>query len=99
MQASLEVRQAGRRTFNTLSGVTMGSSSVTILHYNDVYNIESRVMEPVGGATRFCAAIKSFSHLNPLVLFSGDIFSPSMCEYYDRKESVLKRTFCAQCTD
>jgi 5'-nucleotidase len=62
----------------------MGSSSVTILHYNDVYNIEPRVMEPVGGAARFCAAVKSFSHLNPLVLFSGDIFSPSMCEYYDR---------------
>jgi 5'-nucleotidase len=61
---------------------------VTILHYNDVYNIESRAMEPVGGAARFCAAIKSFSHLNPLVLFSGDIFSPSMCEYYDRKRTV-----------
>jgi len=99
MQASLEVRQAGRRTLNTLSGVTMGSSTVTILHYNDVYNIESRVMEPVGGAERFCAAIKSFSHLNPLVLFSGDVFSPSMCEYCDRKENVLRGTVCAQCTD
>jgi len=86
MQASLEVRQAGRRTLNTLSGVTMGSASITILHYNDVYNIESRVMEPVGGAARFCAAIKSFSHLNPLVLFSGDIFSPSMCEYHVEKK-------------
>lgn len=36
--------------------------------------------EPVGSATRFSTAIKSFSHLNPLVLFSGDIFSPSMCK-------------------
>ena len=99
MQASLEVRQAGRRTLNTLSGVTMGSSTVTILHFNDVYNIEPRVMEPVGGAARFCAAIKSFSHLNPLVLFSGDVFSPSMCEYCDRKEIMLKRTVCTKCTD
>nr|CAD7396689.1 unnamed protein product [Timema cristinae] len=76
--ASLEVRQAGRRTLNTLSGSAMGVSTVTILHYNDVYNVEPRVVEPVGGAARFCAAIKTFSHLNPLVLFSGDIFSPSM---------------------
>jgi len=51
-----------------------------ILHYNDVYNIESMAeTEPVGGAARFATAIKSFAHLNPLVLFSGDAFSPSMC--------------------
>lgn len=91
MQASLEVRQAGRRTLNTLSGGTMGGCSLTILHYNDVYNIESRVTEPVGGAARFCTAIKSFTHLNPLVLFSGDTFSPSMCEYYDGKETYRTR--------
>lgn len=90
MQASLEVRQAGRRTLNTLSGGAMGGCSLTILHYNDVYNIESRVIEPVGGATRFCTAIKSFSHLNPLVLFSGDIFSPSMSEYRDGKETYRR---------
>ncbi|GFG38259.1 hypothetical protein Cfor_01900 [Coptotermes formosanus] len=89
MQASLEVRQAGRRTLNTLSGVTMGSLSVTILHYNDVYNIESRVMEPVGGAARFCAAIKSYSHLNPLVLFSGDAFSPSMLSSFTKGEQMV----------
>jgi 5'-nucleotidase len=77
----------------------MGSLSVTILHYNDVYNIESRVMEPVGGAARFCAAIKSYSHLNPLVLFSGDAFSPSMCEYYGTKETLLERAVCTKYTD
>nr|CAD7195994.1 unnamed protein product [Timema douglasi] len=44
--ASLEVRQAGRRTLNTLSGSAMGVSTVTILHYNDVYNVEPRVVEP-----------------------------------------------------
>jgi len=55
---------------------------LTILHYNDVYNIESMAeTEPVGGAARFATAIKSFAHLNPLVLFSGDAFSPSMCKY------------------
>ena len=50
---------------------------LTILHFNDVYNIESGTEEPVGGAARFCTALKSLSHLNPLVLFSGDIFAPS----------------------
>lgn len=50
-QASLEVRQAGRRTLGNLSGANM-AATVTILHYNDVYNIESRAEEPVGGAAR-----------------------------------------------
>lgn len=54
---------------------------LTILHYNDVYNIESMAeTEPIGGAARFATAIKSYAHLNPLVLFSGDAFSPSMRE-------------------
>ena len=86
-QASLEVQQAGVRTLNALARPGTGlsptmESSLTILHYNDVYNVESSKHEPVGGAARFCTAIKSFAHLNPLVLFSGDIFSPSICKYH-----------------
>lgn len=78
LKASLEVRAAGRRAVNTLAGGSMAQNLV-ILHFNDVYNVESRPSpEPVGGAARFCTAIKSFQHLNPLVLFSGDAFSPSM---------------------
>ena len=53
---------------------------ITILHFNDVYNIEPRETEPVGGAARFVTAIKQMSHLNPLVLFSGDAFNPSVSE-------------------
>lgn len=45
-------------------------SSLHILHYNDVYNIESRATEPVGGAARFRTAVKQFSHLEPLVSWS-----------------------------
>ena len=58
----------------------MGSQSdtITILHFNDVYNIEPREQEPVGGASRFKTAIKQRAHLNPLVMFSGDAFSPSL---------------------
>uniref|UniRef100_A0A1B6LIG1 5'-Nucleotidase C-terminal domain-containing protein n=1 Tax=Graphocephala atropunctata TaxID=36148 RepID=A0A1B6LIG1_9HEMI len=64
------------------------AATVTILHYNDVYNIESRTEEPVGGAARFCTVIKSFSHLQPLILFSGDIFSPSMLSTFIKGEQM-----------
>ncbi|XP_063218063.1 mannosylglucosyl-3-phosphoglycerate phosphatase isoform X2 [Bacillus rossius redtenbacheri] len=84
--ASLEVRQAGRRTLGALSGGAMG---VTILHFNDVYNVESRGVEPVGGAARFVSALRSFSPLHPLVLFSGDIFSPSMLSTFTKGEHMV----------
>lgn len=75
------MRAAGRRAVNTLAGGSM-TSNLVIIHFNDVYNVESRAApEPVGGAARFCTAVKSFQHLQPLVLFSGDAFSPSMREY------------------
>ena len=50
---------------------------IHILHFNDVYNINEREIEPVGGAARFISAVEKYKHLNPLILFSGDIFSPS----------------------
>jgi 5'-nucleotidase len=60
------------------------------LHFNDVYNVEPRLSpEPVGGAARFCTAIKSFQHLHPLVLFSGDAFSPSMLSTYTKGEQMV----------
>ena len=55
--------------------------NLTILHYNDVYNVESRDKpEPIGGAARMLTAFKQFSDLNPLVIFCGDALSPSMCK-------------------
>ena len=39
---------------------------------NDVYNIEERAIEPVGGAARFTHAVSSFADEDPLILFSGD---------------------------
>ncbi|XP_029510403.2 trifunctional nucleotide phosphoesterase protein YfkN-like [Oncorhynchus nerka] len=51
---------------------------LTILHFNDVYEIEARPEEPVGGAARFATALKVFQSLNPLVVFSGDCLSPSL---------------------
>lgn len=57
------------------------SRELTILHFNDVYNIEARDKEPVGGAARFATKVASFTHLNPLIVFSGDCLNPSTSEY------------------
>ena len=54
---------------------------MTQVHFNDVYNVESRGVEPVGGAARFLTAVRSAtSDTEPLILFSGDIFAPSISE-------------------
>ena len=78
----------------------MEPKRLTIIHYNDAYQLEEKSSEPVGGASRlynftfkiffvalftyafyfrFVGAIKQREHKNPLVLCSGDIWSPSMC--------------------
>ncbi|CAB3377336.1 Hypothetical predicted protein [Cloeon dipterum] len=93
-QASHEVRQAGLRTLTNLSDIhTMGSnapvSSITILHFNDVYNVEPADQEPVGGAARFVSAMQSFEHLNPLILFSGDAIAPSMLSTFTKGEQMI----------
>lgn len=76
------------RDYRKMSSTT--NNSLYILHYNDIYNIDANSsMEPVGGATRFSTAIKSFSKLNPLILFSGDAFSPSMCKVF-----YYRQCFC-----
>ena len=54
------------------------SDEIVILHFNDVYEIEARAREPVGGASRFSTLLKQFAHEEPLILFSGDAFNPSM---------------------
>jgi 5'-nucleotidase len=55
-----------------------GERSFVLLHFNDVYEIEEGLHEPVAGAARFKTAIDTFGGNNPLVLFSGDVFSPSL---------------------
>ncbi|XP_026333731.1 snake venom 5'-nucleotidase-like isoform X2 [Hyposmocoma kahamanoa] len=63
---------------------------VVIIHYNDVYNIEQTTnTEPVGGALRFSTAVKAMQHLNPLILFSGDAFSPSMLSTFTKGEQMV----------
>ena len=54
---------------------------ITIVHFNDVYEVQERKKEPVGGAARFKTAVDSLRRLNPLVVFSGDCLNPSPCKY------------------
>lgn len=85
------MKAAGLRAVSKLSDGSMGGQNqLVILHYNDVYNVESRTgLEPVGGAARFCTAMKSFQNLNPLILFSGDAFSPSMLSTFTKGEQMV----------
>ncbi len=55
------------------------ADSVTLIHFNDVYNIEQRPngKEPIGGAARFKTRVDSLRDLEPLILFSGDALNPS----------------------
>lgn len=60
------------------------ANTIEIVHFNDVYNIEGRSQAPQGGAARFVSKVKeiykevSESGTQPLVLFSGDAFNPSL---------------------
>ncbi|KAI8388837.1 Metallo-dependent phosphatase-like protein [Radiomyces spectabilis] len=50
-----------------------------LIHFNDVYNVSPAKEEPIGGAARFRSAVDSvIEAVNPLVLFSGDAFNPSL---------------------
>ncbi|CAD8191402.1 unnamed protein product [Paramecium pentaurelia] len=57
----------------------MQKSTIYILHFNDVYDIEEQLHEPKGGAARFLYVMNQLKQNlpNSLTLFSGDVFSPS----------------------
>ena len=55
------------------------SKILNIIHFNDVYNIESNTQEPIGGASRFINVIENIINQKPtIVFFSGDALSPSI---------------------
>ncbi|GIY98572.1 trifunctional nucleotide phosphoesterase protein YfkN [Caerostris extrusa] len=53
------------------------------------FNDRTTARRTVAGATRFCTALKSFNHLDPLVLFSGDILAPSIMSTFTKGEQMI----------
>jgi 5'-nucleotidase len=76
------------------SGAHDGPPDLRLLHYNDVYHVDSSSAEPVGGAARFMTLVKQYredakwkGHPNLITLFSGDAFNPSL-------ESSITKGMC-----
>ncbi|CAL1547871.1 unnamed protein product [Lymnaea stagnalis] len=63
--------------------------ALTILHFNDVYNIEGQKDEPQGGAARMQSYIKSQKNDNPIVLFSGDALNPSLMSIFLKGDQMI----------
>ena len=78
-----------RRSSSTKVLCTPAPKSLTIIHFNDVYDIWSRGMEPVGGAARFTQAVRSFANEQPLILFSGDCLNPSLLSAFTKGEQMI----------
>lgn len=61
---------------NCLIGLSSAQVSFNIIHFNDVYEIEPVSSGTRGGAARVAHLVNQVD--NPLILFSGDLFSPSI---------------------
>jgi len=74
MQTKIEYYKENLPTFNR---------KLEIIHFNDVYNIETNE-KGLGGAARFVTAFDKYNSKNKLVIFSGDLFFPSnLSTYYE----------------
>lgn len=76
------------------SGSHDGPPDLRILHYNDVYHVDSSSAEPVGGAARFMTLVKQYredpkwnGQPDLVTLFSGDAYNPSL-------ESSITKGMC-----
>lgn len=65
------------------------ATRISILHFNDCYNIEPHASEPVAGAARFKTALKTFASEDPVVLFSGDIMAPSIITTFTNGQHMI----------
>ncbi|EKX34505.1 hypothetical protein GUITHDRAFT_61689, partial [Guillardia theta CCMP2712] len=69
---------------------------IKIIHFNDVYEIEPKARDPVGGVARFINRIRNRltellqSYPDSLVLFSGDALAPSLMSTITKGEHMVK---------
>jgi 5'-nucleotidase len=62
--------------------------SLLILHFNDAYHLEA--IDGVGGAASFTTELKKYHDQNPLIIFGGDLFSPSMLSTATRGKHMTR---------
>lgn len=83
-------RSPGRRALTCLGSASgLPHRSLTIIHFTDVYNIDARTIEPVGGAARFTSLVNGYAQDKPLVLFSGDCLNPSLLSAFTKGEQMV----------
>lgn len=51
---------------------------LSILHFNDVYDLQASKTEPKAGAAGFKSLMDRYRLPSTLTLFSGDVFSPAL---------------------
>lgn len=85
--SSTNHHQAAAEATTTPAAATAAAEEITILHFNDCYNIEPGPKS--GGAAGFLTAINQYKHLNPIILFSGDILSPSFMSTFTKGEQMI----------
>lgn len=84
-----------RRSFVVIGLVlTMGvalaqKAPLTILHFNDVYEIQPVDKGKRGGAARVATLVDQYRSLKPLILFSGDALSPSVMSSVFKGEQMI----------
>lgn len=74
-------------TDETLNCKNENDESITIIHFNDCYNIQADAHS--SGAAGFLTAINQHRHLDPMILFSGDIMSPSFISTFTKGEQMI----------
>ena len=84
----LSAEEAQQLQAATASETAGDGKRFTILHFNDVYEIESRRQNPVGGVARFIRRLKDAPE--GLVLFSGDALAPSIMSTVTKGEHMIK---------
>jgi len=85
MEGSVVTQDASNKS----SEETSRAPSISILHFNDIYNVTEQPKEPKAGAARFATAMKSFADRDPLVLFCGDALSPSVMSTFTKGEQMV----------
>jgi len=64
------------------------ATELMFLHFNDVYEVQARTREPVGGVARFIEKLRQYPEA--VTLFSGDALAPSLLSTVTKGEHMVK---------